>query len=157
MANKANGKFSGCVMRGDLEVAEIKDDEIVAMEKSAPLYLQRRKDFAGWIGDRGADINRSNMRIILRQLGFPLQDIKKAVRYVHAASVTDSFWIRLVSDFVAVRKKIRGRYALPKLTVGMIGEVYREVKEEYPVDVGLAAVSDFCMNAYAQLSTGCEI
>jgi hypothetical protein len=87
-------KFCGHVMRGDLEAAEIKDDEIVSMTGSAPLYLKHRKDFAGWLYDRGADINRSNMRIILRRLGFPLRDMAKAVRFVRAASVTDTFWIR---------------------------------------------------------------
>ena len=87
-------KFSGHVMRGDLEVAEVFCDQIVSMTKSAPLYLQYRKDFSGWLNSRGADINRSNMRIILRRLGFPLRDIEKAVRFVRAASVTDSFWMR---------------------------------------------------------------
>ena len=34
------------------------------------------------------------MRIILRQLGLPLQNINRAVKFVRAASITDSYWIR---------------------------------------------------------------
>ena len=93
-AHYINDKFSGYIMRGDMEVAEIMGDGIVAMTKSAPLHLQYRKNFPGWLDERGADINRSNMRIILRQLGFGQRDIAKAVRFVCGASVTDSFWIR---------------------------------------------------------------
>ena len=87
-------KFSGNVMRGDIPVAEIEEDVIVSVSKQAPLQLQHRRNFNEWLDDRGADLNRSYMRTILRQLGLPLQNINNAVRYVNGAAVTDSFWIK---------------------------------------------------------------
>jgi hypothetical protein len=89
-----NLKFSGYVMRKDEIVATIENNRILDISVKAPLYLQNYRNFMSWINDRGADISRSNMRIILRHLGYPLQDIRKAVISVNAACINDSFWIR---------------------------------------------------------------
>jgi hypothetical protein len=81
-------------MRENTIVAVIEQDTIVEILTHAPLYINRTGDFRGWLQDRGADLQRSYMRSILRHLGLPLLDVVAAVKYVHAASVTDSFWIR---------------------------------------------------------------
>jgi len=94
MTDRENTRFNGYVMRGDSPVAEVRNDMLINISPYAPLFLQNRNDFAGWIRDRGADLGRSNMRIILKQFCLPLHDIDTAVRSVNAASVTDSFWIK---------------------------------------------------------------
>ena len=86
--------FTGHVMRKDTPVAQVRNSQLISVAKNAPLYLQKRGDFQGWLKDRGADLTRGNMRIILKQLGLPLQDIETAVKSVNAASITDSFWIK---------------------------------------------------------------
>jgi hypothetical protein len=91
---KKDAAFTGHVMRGDNVVAEINEDKITDITDSAPLYLKHRRDFVGWLNERGADLTRSNMRSILKQLRLPLTNIRKAVEYVHAVSIVDSFWIK---------------------------------------------------------------
>jgi len=86
--------FTGHIMRGDTQVAKISNDKLISITPAAPLYLQNHNNFPGWIKARGADLTRSNMRIILKHFGLPLQDIDTAVRSVNAASITDSFWIK---------------------------------------------------------------
>lgn len=87
-------KFSGYIMRENKIVADIENDEITNIAQGAPLYIQRTKDFNGWISDRGADLERSYMRTILRHLKLPPLDISTAVKYVNAVSISDSFWIK---------------------------------------------------------------
>jgi len=117
MADRVNIGFSGHIMRGDTQVAEVRNDRLISATPHAPLFLQNRSDFLGWIKDRGADLSRSNMRIILKQLGLPLHDIDAAVRSVNAASVTDSFWIKshgsnISYDDVAFKTDIYAKAAL---------------------------------------------
>ena len=93
-----SAKFTGFVMREDTIVAKIKEDVVTDFTLQAPLYLQRTKNFSQWLEDRGADTNRSYMRTILGHLRLPLLNIEKAVKAVHAASLTDSFWIKTEAE-----------------------------------------------------------
>jgi len=104
-------------MRGDTPVAKVHDDKITSLTPAAPLYLQSQNSFPNWLKDRGADLTRSNMRIILKQFGLPQQDISAAVRMVNAASVTDSFWIKphgssLSYEQITFKKDIYAKAAL---------------------------------------------
>ncbi|MCL1882539.1 MAG: hypothetical protein FWF81_02130 [Defluviitaleaceae bacterium] len=93
-----NGAFCGYIMREDEPVAEINSDKVISFSENAPLFIQRGGDFNEWLTDRGADLSRSYMRTILGHLRQPLLNIKKAVKFVCAASLTDSFWIREKED-----------------------------------------------------------
>jgi len=87
-------KFSGYIKRGDITCAEVIDDEIIKVEPSAPLHIKHRGNFPEWLKDRSADLDRSYMRNILKHLNLPVLDCETAVKYVHAVSVTDTFWIK---------------------------------------------------------------
>jgi len=94
LADSNNGAFSGSIMRGDEPVAEVRNDVVAQFNGNAPLFIQRGGDFNVWLADRGADLSRSYMRTILGHLRQPLLNISKAVKFVCAASLTDSFWIK---------------------------------------------------------------
>ena len=91
---KRQDEFTGYIMRGDNITADVERDQIVDATPSAPLYIQRFNDFNGWIKDRGADLQRSYMRAILRRLNLPLLDVSAAVMFVHAAAINDTFWVK---------------------------------------------------------------
>ena len=89
-----NQKFSGHIMLKNTPCAVIRDNEIITTEAFAPLHIQHRNNFIEWLEDRSADLNRSYMRNILKHLNLPVLDGVTAVKSVHAASVTDMFWIK---------------------------------------------------------------
>ena len=91
-------KFTGHIMRENNIAAKVDNDEITEITSMAPIYIQRTKNFNQWLTDRGADTSRSYVRIILRQLGLPQIDIKQATKFVHAASLTDTFWIKDINE-----------------------------------------------------------
>ena len=92
--NSINTKFTGYVMREDMIVAAINEDVVADVNKQAPIFLQRTKNFEGWLEDRGADLNRSFVRTILKHLRLPVLNIIAAVKSVHAVCITDFFWIK---------------------------------------------------------------
>jgi len=89
-----NEKFTGTVHRGNETVAIVEDDQIVSVSEQAPIYLRKGGDFTEWLTDRGADTNRSYIRILLKQLRLPQMNILQGVKFVNAACITDTFWIK---------------------------------------------------------------
>ena len=87
-------KFTGYIMREDKTCATVKDGTIVNAESFAPLQISERGSFTEWLQDRSADLDRSYMRTILKHLNLPVLDRANAVKSVHAASITDNFWIK---------------------------------------------------------------
>ncbi|MDR1704459.1 MAG: hypothetical protein LBS19_07200 [Clostridiales bacterium] len=92
--NNKRAAFSGSIMRKDAAVAKVINNSVQDVTESAPIYIKNYMDFPEWLKDRGADLTRSNMRVILKKLGIPAHDAVAAVKYANAASLTDEFWIK---------------------------------------------------------------
>ena len=86
--------FTGKIMRGDIVAAEVEKNHVICVYDCAPLHIKTWNNFELWIEDRAVDLTRSTMRVILRHLGLSSHDSQSAVRYVHGASLTDTFWIK---------------------------------------------------------------
>ena len=93
-ASSSFNNFTGYIMREDVVCAAVEENNITDIQSFAPLQIQKRGDFDEWLEDRSADLNRSYMRNILKHLRLSVTDGVSAVKYVHAASLIDTFWIK---------------------------------------------------------------
>ena len=59
-----------------------------------PLYFLYHKDIISWIESRAIDGSRANSRQIKRATGVSLYNDFEAAMRVHAATITDSYWIK---------------------------------------------------------------
>ena len=96
--------------------AENKDIEIINRDLM-PYFLLRTGDMEGWLRDRSIDSHRTHSRILKRALRLKSKDDLDAVLYVHAATITDNYWVKSEDEDISysdVRFKTNafGRLAL---------------------------------------------
>ena len=66
----------------------------VLNEQLLPLFLQRVQNADSWLESRAIDSNRANAKLLKRALHLDEYDDIAAVRFVHGANITDTYWIK---------------------------------------------------------------
>ena len=63
-----------------------------------PLYFQHNKDAKFWLESRAVDRHRTNSRLLKKALRLENKDDLTAVLAVNAATITDNYWVKPLSD-----------------------------------------------------------
>lgn len=89
-------EFNGYLLSSDTPVAQIQRGRVVPLDRSRmPLYLAAGGSFENWLVNRAIDRHRPNSRILKKVLRLIDSSDAAAVLRVHAATVTDNYWVRL--------------------------------------------------------------
>lgn len=63
-------------------------------EALCPFYLKRTGNLDGWLASRAIDSHRPNSRLLKKALRLAERDDASTVLSVHAATVTDTYWVK---------------------------------------------------------------
>ena len=86
---------NGYLMSGDKPIARIENGILAATDNAKlPLYLQCCNDLDGWLRSRAADRSRGHVRLIETASGLIAADDAEFAMFVHAAKLTDNFWVK---------------------------------------------------------------
>lgn len=88
-------EMDGYLMSGDQVIARI-DNGILTNADNVrlPFYLQRCNDLYGWLEDRAVDRHRTHSRLLKRMVRLSGADDPDVSMSVHAATITDNFWVK---------------------------------------------------------------
>ncbi len=87
--------LNGFLMSGDIEVAQIKNNEIFPIcEERMPFLLRRGGSIEAWLSERAIDKHRTNSRLLKKVLRLTNADDIELVLSVHAAAITDNYWFK---------------------------------------------------------------
>ena len=87
--------ITGKLMSGDIEIATVKNGEIIEYnEQLLPLYLKRTRDIEGWFASRAIDDHRTNSRLLKKALRLRTADDVQTALAVNAATITDRYWFK---------------------------------------------------------------
>ncbi|MDR2671566.1 MAG: HipA domain-containing protein [Oscillospiraceae bacterium] len=83
----------------DVPIAKIVGGALEPLRPSRlPLFLRRTGDARAWLESRAIDGHRTNSRLLKRALRLAHKDDLTAVLTVNAATITDNYWVRPLSD-----------------------------------------------------------
>lgn len=83
------------LMSGDVVVAHLKSRAVIpVIGERLPLCFRKGGDIVAWLEHRAMDSHRANARPLKDTLRLPEQDDLHTALWVHAATITDNFWIR---------------------------------------------------------------
>lgn len=92
-------EYNGYLLSGDTMVAQIQRGQIIPLDKSRmPLYLAAGGKLEDWLISRAIDRHRTNSRILKKVLRLTDSSDLAAVLRVHAATITDNYWVRPDSE-----------------------------------------------------------
>ena len=87
------------IMSGDIVTAEwIAGKLHILDEKHLPLFLKNFSDLHAWLESRAIDGHRANSRLLKKALRLAERDDVSTVLAVHAATITDNYWIRPIGS-----------------------------------------------------------
>lgn len=69
-----------------------------------PLYLKRTGNLEKWLENRAIDSHRTNSRLLKRMLRLQEKDNISTVLAVHAATITDTYWIKPLDSQLTYEK-----------------------------------------------------
>lgn len=91
--------LNGEILSKDRVIGTVRDGLLVSFDSQRlPLYLMRTKNVEGWLRGRAIDAHRTNSRLLKRALRIGSTDDLDAVLRVHAATITDTYWLRLEGE-----------------------------------------------------------
>lgn len=124
----ANGSMQPClILSRDHVVAQYIDGIYKTLDAAlAPLYLKRTENFPAWLRNRAIDSHRANGQLLKRLLGLTHKSDEEVVLYVHAAVVTDGYWVKplgspLTYEQIRFRENPFAMVALKGDTSGFVG------------------------------------
>jgi len=83
------------VMSGDRVTGTWKDGVFTVVDESlAPMYLVNTGNVSHWLEMRAIDCHRANSRLLKKALRLAERDDAGTVISVHAATITDNYWIK---------------------------------------------------------------
>ena len=87
------------IMSGDIVTAEwIAGKLYILDERHLPLFLKNFSDLNAWLESRAIDGHRANSRLLKKALRLAERDDVSTVLAVHAATITDNYWIRPIGS-----------------------------------------------------------
>lgn len=79
----------------DIPIAKYIQNRLEVMNSNLlPLYLKRTGNLEKWLENRAIDSHRTNSRLLKRMLRLQEKDDISTVLAVHAATITDTYWIK---------------------------------------------------------------
>ena len=101
-------EFNGYLLSGNAPTAQIQRGRIIPLDQSRmPLYLAAGGKLEDWLVSRAIDRHRTNSRILKKVLRLTDSSDLAAVLRVHAASITDNYWVRLDSEETLSYENVR--------------------------------------------------
>lgn len=89
------------IMSGNLVTAVWKDRQLdIKNKQHLPLFLMNFSDLDSWLQTRAIDGHRANSRLLKKALRLTQRDDINTVLSVHAATITDNYWIRPVGSML---------------------------------------------------------
>lgn len=89
------------LMHKETVIAQVNNQHLkILNEKLMPYFLLRTGDITAWLRERAIDSHRTHSRILKRALRLKSKDDLEAVLYVHAATITDNYWIKQASEAI---------------------------------------------------------
>ncbi len=83
------------ILNRDTIVAVWKNNELKVLNNDLlPLYLKRVSNAESWLETRAIDSHRANSRLLKKALRLAEKDDISTVLHVHAATITDTYWVR---------------------------------------------------------------
>ena len=83
------------IMSGDIIVGRWENKVLTIVDKAlAPMYLLHGGDVNRWLETRAIDHHRANSRLLKKALRLAEKDDISTVISVHAATITDNYWIK---------------------------------------------------------------
>ena len=83
------------IMSGDIIVGRWEKEAFTLIDKAlAPLYLVNTGNVERWLETRAIDHHRANSRLLKKALRLTEKDDISTVISVHAATITDNYWIK---------------------------------------------------------------
>jgi len=83
------------IMSGDKVVGRWEKDVFTLVDKDlAPMYLVSTSNVNRWLEARAIDYHRANSRLLKKALRLVEKDDASTVISVHAATITDNYWIK---------------------------------------------------------------
>lgn len=83
------------ILSRDTIVAVWKNNELKVLNNDLlPLYLKRVSNADSWLETRAIDSHRANSRLLKKALRLAEKDDISTVLHVHAATITDTYWVR---------------------------------------------------------------
>ncbi len=90
---------NGYLFSGKDPVAKIRRGEIVPLDGARmPLCLVAGGGFETWLESRAIDRHRPNSRILKKVLRLTDRSDAAAVLRVHAATITDNYWVQMEGE-----------------------------------------------------------
>lgn len=87
------------LMHKDTVIAKISNSILeIEQPEMIPYFLLRTGDIVTWLNDRAIDSHRTNSRLLKRALRLQSKDDLDTVLYVHAATITDNYWVKRVDE-----------------------------------------------------------
>lgn len=101
-------EYNGYLLSGSTPAAQIQHGQIIPLDQSRmPLYLAAGGKLEDWLTSRAIDRHRSNSRILKKILRLTDSSDLAAVLRVHAASITDNYWIKSDSEETLSYESVR--------------------------------------------------
>ena len=83
------------ILSKDTVVAKYIEDKLeIVCPNLIPLYLKRTGNLEKWLEERAIDSHRTNSRLLKRMLRLQEKDDVNTVLAVHAATITDTYWVK---------------------------------------------------------------
>ena len=87
------------ILSCDTVVAVWKNGTLEVLDDARlPLYLKRVSNVEKWLETRAIDSHRANSRLLKKALRLAERDDVSTVLYVHAATITDTYWVREIGS-----------------------------------------------------------
>lgn len=88
-------EMDGYLMCGDRRIARIENGLLIDTDNvRLPFYLRRCNDLYGWLENRAVDRHRTHSRLLKRMLRLSSAEDPDVSMAVHAATITDNFWVK---------------------------------------------------------------
>lgn len=88
-------EMDGYLMSGDRRIARIENGLLIDTDYvRLPFYLRRCNDLYGWLENRAVDRHRTHSRLLKRMLRLSSAEDPDVSMAVHAATITDNFWVK---------------------------------------------------------------
>lgn len=92
------------ILSRDTVVAVWQSQELKVLHDALlPLYLKRVSNVESWLETRAIDSHRANSRLLKKALRLAEKDDVSTVLHVHAATITDTYWVREIGSDLQYR------------------------------------------------------
>lgn len=128
------------LMSGDVRVATFRDNQLLySTPQLLPELINRTGELNQWLESRCIDLHRTNSRLIRKMLRLNTSSEVELVKAVHAATVTDNYWIRSEQEpLMYSQVKL---YDEDLARAAVFGEV--ELSKQYSPSIELTNIGSF--------------